>query len=123
MTPEQLDEIEKLHAAATPGEWEPDVGVDFEHGNPNVEWYACGPSHKTNNLDEAGYPLIPGDPAHAQASIDAGSIAALHNAFPAMAKALREARADIERLKMALQCSQNELGEHYCNQCQEFVRP
>ena len=89
MTPEQLDEIERMAEAATPGPWDADVGVDFDDGCPIIAWYACGPSHESREFDEDGLPSL--GAAKGLSEVDAAFIKAMREHALPLVKALREA--------------------------------
>jgi hypothetical protein len=120
MTLTDLEKLEALHAAATSGEWSPEVW----QGNDDTDgWAATGPHQHTEDCiceteeereackgmgcceEERSYR------DEEQAQEDAKAIAALHNAFPAMAKALREARAHNEKLIERLKETDVRAGE------------
>ena len=85
MTATRLAEIEAAHGKATPGEWR-----IVEYGDedcPNLVVHSTGESRVCFMATVGSH----GDPAKIEA--DAASIALLHNEFPAVATALREAWA------------------------------
>ena len=93
MTIEELEKLEALHAAATPGEWTPDIDQDRltvdlasrqRTGDEPHDWIA---------------PYVAGFEASDGGIADCEAIAALHNAFPAVAKALREAWAERDQAR------------------------
>ena len=107
MTLTELEKLEALYAAATPGRWSPEVW----QGNDDTDgWAATGPHQHTEDCvceteeDRAackGMGCCEEERSYRdeeQAQEDAKAIAALHNAFPAMAKALREAWVEGETL-------------------------
>lgn len=121
MTLIELEKLEALHAAATPGRWSPYVwqGNDDTGGwaavGPHQESTECvceGDTHRTACAGE----FCADDRSQndeEQAWEDAKAIAALHNAFPAMAKALREAQAEVERLRSKPRNERREAGCQY----------
>ncbi len=84
-----LDELDRLHAAATAGPWE--VLVTPE--SPFCEWRVVGP-HYDDAFSDAGQSPCDDDTRDA--------IVALHNAWPAISARLRAAEAEVERLRGAL---------------------
>jgi hypothetical protein len=73
-----IDELDRLHAAATAGEW-----VVRSYQEPSGEW-APAPSWETYGEDNLTL------------------TAALHNAWPGVSARLRAAEAEVERLRGAL---------------------
>lgn len=80
-----LAELKRLYAAATPGEWEWSERVVHDDGHV----YIPQGSH-------LGETLIALDNSYEHSAEDCDFIAAIHNAFPAMC-------AEIERLRAALE--------------------
>jgi hypothetical protein len=83
MTNLDLDNLEQLHAAATPGPWE------RRENDPMFADLVVAPNE----------PFGRHIPAEAHQPEDAEWIAAIHNAAPALIAELREARATIERVR------------------------
>jgi hypothetical protein len=71
---EMLDELDRLHAETTPGEWQ-HIGNNVEHHGPSHEFVlaACGSV-----------------PYSWPAEHNARFIAAIHNAYPALSARVRE---------------------------------
>lgn len=96
LTPEALDELERLHAAATPGEWRVELAR-------SVMWI------RSALRDIVGLSVSPPrvpereirDEHVRRAKADAASIAALHNAAPALIATAREAAEIRTRLEVA----------------------
>lgn len=84
-----IDELDRLHAAATAGPWE--VLVTPE--SPFCEWCVVGP-HYDDAFSDAGQSPCDDDTRDA--------IVALHNAWPAFSARLRAAEVEVERLRGAL---------------------
>lgn len=89
MTSEQMDEIEKMAEAATPGPWKKHIKVDF--GLTMAEYYACGPYHWSREFDEAALSSLDDGNGKEKAEADAAFIVALREHALPMVKALREA--------------------------------
>jgi hypothetical protein len=90
-----LDELDRLHAAATAGEW---VVSHDRNAQPNLysrdadgfeHWLAILPHQCLVSLEVL-------------ANANAASIVAMHNAWPAISARLRAAEAELERLRGAL---------------------
>lgn len=109
-TEERLREIEALRKAATPGPWaaqetqrggeDPGVGIIGLRLGDNGQPLET----PTNGLVAAAlpWPTEIDDNDYQRVEANAASIVALHNAFPDLAAALREARVENERLRAAL---------------------
>lgn len=82
-----LDKLDALRAAATPGE----IAID-QYGNLTIAI-----RHKVN-FTGVSLPLV-GGPAMDQATANAEEYAALHNAYPALSKELREQRKLADQYK------------------------
>ena len=82
-----LDELDRLHAAATAGPWEVSDRVDF--------WSVRAAEGETAFDDGSVC-----DEYRAQCSVPTrDAIVALHNAWPAISARLRAAEAEVERLR------------------------
>ena len=92
--PDALDELDRLHAAATAGEWE-SVLCDAPHVNDEVRMIE-GPVTRANG--KKFVPVI----SRISPRADADFIAAAKNAWPAISARLRAAEAEVERLRGAL---------------------
>lgn len=105
MTPEQLEEIEKLHAAATPGEWTGD------RHDGTVKYRVHSESCDCDREESWNCPHLVLEVDHKNGTSgfhgkyseeNEKLVLALHNAFPAMAKALREAWQERDVLQAVL---------------------
>jgi type IV pilus biogenesis protein CpaD/CtpE len=98
MTNEQLDELERLEQAATPGPWV-EIGVDdaFCASRGGI----LHASEVDNEWEEQHWIVVDEGPAPANwVPVDNdGFIAAARNALPELIKDLREARAEVARLR------------------------
>ena len=92
--PDALDELDRLHAAATAGEWE-SVLCDAPHVNDEVRMIE-GPVTRANG--KKFVPVI----SRISPRADADFIAAAKSAWPAFSARLRAAEAEVERLRGAL---------------------
>lgn len=89
-----LDELDRLHAAATAGEWE-SVLCDAPHVNDEVRMVE-GPVTRAHG--KKFVPVI----SRISPRADADFIAAAKNAWPEVSARLRAAEAEAERLRGAL---------------------
>ena len=87
MTPEELDALEALAAAATPGPWEAGTAMCC----PDMGW-VDGPNRRVCPV------LEPAKRTHTLDANDAEFIAGAREAVPALIAALREARARVDEL-------------------------
>lgn len=91
-----LDEIERLLAAAERGPWQA-IGTDPAEGG-DWFWIMAQPSHAVRGFTkELG--VVNGSQSDPQKQANAALIVALHNSAPAMIAAIRELRAENARLK------------------------
>lgn len=101
MTDEQLDELERLEQAATPRPWV-EIGVDdaFCASRGGI----LHASEVDNEWEEQHWIVVDEGPAPANwVPVDNdGFIAAARNALPELIKDLREARAEVARLRAIL---------------------
>ena len=91
MTPEEIDELERLMTAATPGPWawtRDDASLLTLHGADAMEDHVLT-TQRCMACADRGAPCL--DPSHNNAA----AIVALHNAAPALIAAARE----VERLR------------------------
>lgn len=86
-----IDELDRLHAAATAGEWE-SVLCDAPHVNDEVRMIE-GPVTRANG--KKFVPVI----SRISPRADADFIAAAKNTWPAISARLRAAEAEVERLR------------------------
>ena len=90
-----LDELDRLHAAATAGEW-------ADHADENVRWddpMACGYDSREHHRGPPYYCTGPRCATVEGAEADASAIVALHNTWPSFSARLRAAEAEVERLR------------------------
>jgi hypothetical protein len=92
-----LDALDRLHAAATKGEWKLDqygnvLDVNVDAGKIRVSGFST--------------PLT-GGPMMAQAKANTEALAALKNAYPAIAAELREARKRVRELEAEIEARDN----------------
>ena len=90
-----IEELDRLHAAATAGEW-------LDHGDDSVRWddpMACGYDSREHHRGPPYYCTGPRCKTVEQAEADASTVVALHNAWPAFSARLRAAEAECERLR------------------------
>lgn len=111
MTPAQLDELERLHAAATEAPW---FAVDTGYGTPHEDWaLAAGDGGATvsRHKDFEGWETDGGSCGYVIGSSDAALISAMRNALPELLKAARE----LERDDAGKQCAdcERELNAAY----------
>lgn len=100
-----LDELDRLHAAATAGEW-------ADHADESVRWddpMACGYDSRAHHRGPPYYCTGPRCATVEGAEADASAIVALHNAWPSFSARLRAAEAEVERLRGALSSAIEEL--------------
>lgn len=89
MTDEELDELLRLHEAATPGPWE---AAEW-FGTIDGGWAAIGPHHQESDGEDDA----PDSECHERAKRDAALIAAYRTAVPALVERVRELEADLGR--------------------------
>ena len=123
-----LDQLDALHAAATPGEWYQLLVSDFLNEEPeDIDIRGLHGALVATALVDAGL---------AQYRANASYIVGAHNAWPAISKELRELRverdqliADNDRLRRALEWQREALDCGYYQypdghwSCQECSRP
>lgn len=114
--PVDLDELDAIHARTTPGVWattEDPIGGKGHHtmvclprasGLYNTWIAECHSNWRDAIRGEHRISWL-------EATRNATLITALHNAYPAMSAELREARAEIGRLREALEPFDDALGE------------
>ena len=95
-----IDELERLLAAATPGEWA--VCVDATGGT-----FVAGMTDTAETVCEFG--AAPDDDGQEQLDADAALIAAARNSLPAILTEIRELRAENARLKKAATTVRNNM--------------
>jgi hypothetical protein len=104
---DDLDEIERLAKAATPGEWEPAEWQDANSG----DWAAVGPLHAADydcDGDDG-----PGCAAHLRAEADAAFIAHLHPArVLALVARLRRAERVVEAARKVSEADERVLDAY-----------
>lgn len=105
MTSEELDALEALANAATPGPW--DAGTAF--CCPDMGW-VDGPNRMVCPV------LEPAKRTHTLDANDAEFIARAREAVPALIAALREARAEVEMLR-GVGCMED--GDGPCGACRK----
>lgn len=89
-----LDELDRLHAAATAGEW-------ADHADENVRWddpMACGYDSREHHRGPPYYCTGPRCATVEGAEADASAIVALHNTWPSFSARLRAAEAALRAL-------------------------
>ena len=116
-----LDALDKLHAAATPGEWQ-----TYNVQNPDFRQYRAvgvqlmGPDCWDLADCSLSIPPAPEEPANA------ALIVAARNSLPAMIAEIRELRAENARLREAngiLEDGLQEVGDDYPgSSCQEWCQ-
>ena len=107
-----LDQLDALHAAATPGEWYQLLVSDFLNEEPeDIDIRGLHGALVATALVDAGL---------AQYRANASYIVGAHNAWPAISKELRELRverdqliADNDRLRLALKSAVEAIDEGY----------
>ena len=91
-TPFDLDALEQLHAATTPGPWRQCRPCGVRRAGCDIVWAA-------SNRE---LPLFGGDDVTCSTNADAAFIAAAHEAVPALIAEVRRLRRALERVRETL---------------------
>jgi len=147
VTPEQLDEIERLAEAATQGPWsidmdadvvadsvlEPAIPDDVEAGGLWPKRVAGFPythegSHQRKDaafivaMREYALPLVKAlREALAALEWQAAITKALLESQERLAQEVKEVRAEVERLKGLMECPYTDNGTHWCAGCASYT--
>lgn len=105
--PIDLDELERLLAAATPGEWVTGCGFERNYLYGGGAHLACIGGSEDYEINDDGSPN--------EADNNAALIVAARNSFPALLTEIRELRAENARLKEDVRRQTSLAQDHFRN--------